>query len=56
MIKENQIEEKLIKQLIELKYVYRTDILDRKTLEQNFRKKFECLNKVSLTKNEFLGL
>lgn len=56
MIKENLIEEKLIKQLIELKYFFRSEIVDRKTLEQNFRKKFESLNKVSLTKNEFLGL
>ena len=56
MTKENQIEENLIKQLIELKYVYRSDIVDRKTLEQNFRKKFESLNKVSLTENEFLRL
>jgi type I restriction enzyme R subunit len=56
MIKENQIEENLIKQLMELKYIYRSDIVDRKTLEQNFRKKFESLNKVSLTENEFLRL
>lgn len=56
MIKETQIEENLIKQLIELKYVFRSDIVDRKTLEQNFRKKFESLNKVSLTENEFLRL
>jgi len=56
MTKENQIEGNLIRQLIELKYVYRSDIVDRKTLEQNFRKKFESLNKVSLTENEFLRL
>lgn len=56
MSKENEIEEKLIKQLIDLKYTYRADIIDRKTLEQNFRSKFESLNKVSLTDSEFLRL
>jgi len=52
MIKENQIEESLIRQLTELKYTYRPDIVDRKTLEQNFKAKFEALNKVRLTENE----
>lgn len=56
MAKENQIEEKLIHQLIELKYKYRPDIVDRKTLEQNFKSKFETLNRVHLTENEFLRL
>ncbi len=56
MIKENQIEENLIKQLKELKYTYRSDIVDRKTLEQNFKVKFEALNKVRLTDNEFARL
>jgi len=56
MSKENQIEENLIKQLTELKYIYRPDIVDRKTLEQNFKTKFETLNRVSLTDNEFLRL
>lgn len=57
MTKENQIEENLIKQLItELKYTYRPDITDRKTLEQNFKNKFETLNRVKLTDNEFLRL
>jgi len=32
MSKENEIEEALIKQLRELKYTYRPDIVDRKTL------------------------
>lgn len=53
MIKENQIEENLIKQLIDLKYTYRADIFDRKTLEANFKSKFEALNKVNLTDSEF---
>ena len=41
MNKEHQIEENLIKQFTELKYNYRPDIVDRKTLEQNFKAKFE---------------
>lgn len=56
MSKENQIEENLIKQLTELKYIYRPDIVDRKSLEQNFKDKFEELNRVHLTENEFLRL
>ncbi|GHB47397.1 type I restriction endonuclease subunit R [Mongoliitalea lutea] len=56
MAKENQIEEALIKQLTELKYIYRSDIVDRKSLEQNFRTKFEVLNRVRLSDNEFLRL
>ncbi len=53
MFKENQIEHQLINKLEELKYVYRPDIVDKKTLEQNFREKFESLNKVRLSDNEF---
>ena len=56
MSKENQIEENLIEQLKGLKYIYRPDIVDRKTLEQNFKAKFEELNRVYLTDNEFLRL
>lgn len=56
MIKEFQIEDNFIKQLIELKYNYRPDIVDRKTLDQNFKAKFETLNRVSLTESEFLRL
>ena len=56
MSKENQIEENLIEQLKGLKYTYRPDIVDRKTLEQNFRTKFEALNRVRLSDNEFLRL
>ena len=41
MSKENQIELNLIEQLKGLKYSYRPDIVDRKTLEQNFKAKFE---------------
>lgn len=56
MVNENDIEEKLIKQLRDLKYVHRPDIVDRKSLEQNFKTKFEALNRVRLTDNEFLRL
>jgi type I restriction enzyme R subunit len=56
MSKEFQIEESLIKQLTELKYIYRSDIVDRRTLEQNFKIKFEALNRVRLSDNEFLRL
>ncbi|MBL0078274.1 MAG: type I restriction endonuclease subunit R [Bacteroidetes bacterium] len=54
MSKENQIEENLIEQLKGLKYTHRPDIVDRKTLEQNFKTKFEALNRVRLSDNEFL--
>ena len=56
MNKENQIERELIEQLSGLKYIYRPDIVDRKTLEQNFKTKFEVLNRVHLSENEFLRL
>lgn len=56
MSKENQIELNLIEQLKGLKYIHRPDIVDRKTLEQNFKAKFEELNRVHLTENEFLRL
>lgn len=56
MSKENQIEESLIEQLKGLKYTHRPDIVDRKTLEQNFKTKFEALNRVRLSESEFLRL
>lgn len=56
MSKEHQIEESFIEQLKGLKYVYRPEIIDRKTLEQNFKSKFETLNRVHLSDNEFLRL
>lgn len=56
MAKEYQIEENLIKQLKELKYTHRPDIVDRKTLEQNFKTKFEALNRIRLSESEFLRL
>ena len=56
MTKEYQIEENLIKRLTALKYIHRPDIVDRKTLEQNFKDKFETLNRVRLSDSEFLRL
>ena len=56
MTREFQIEEELIGQLQELKYTYRPDIVDRKSLEQNFKTKFEALNRVRLSDSEFLRL
>jgi len=53
MNKEAQIEELFIKKLEELKYSYRKDIRDKNSLEKNFRAKFESLNRVKLTDNEF---
>ncbi len=56
MINEHQIEETLINQLTELKYTHRPDIRDRASLEQNFRTKFEALNRVRLSDSEFSRL
>ncbi len=53
LLSEQKIEQKLIEKLKEIGYAYRPDIRDRKALEQNFRRKFEELNKVKLTDNEF---
>ena len=50
---ESALERSLISKLQELKYEYRPDISDRATLEQNFREKFESLNRVRLTDAEF---
>lgn len=55
-MKEQQIEKDLINKLIEQKYSYRDDICDRASLEKNFREKFEELNRVRLTDNEFSRL
>ena len=55
-MKEQDIEQGLIAKLEDLKYVYRPDIRDRSALEQNFREKFEALNRVHLTDAEFSRL
>ncbi|HEY9124103.1 MAG TPA: type I restriction endonuclease subunit R [Bacteroidales bacterium] len=56
MTKEAQIEESLITKLTDLKYTYRPDIRDRVSLENNFREKFQALNRVQLTDPEFARL
>lgn len=56
MTKEIQIEESLITKLTDLKYSYRSDIHDRVSLENNFREKFQALNRVYLTDSEFARL
>lgn len=56
MKNESQIETDFIKKLQELKYTYREDIKDRASLEENFRKHFEELNRVKLSDSEFTRL
>lgn len=53
MTAEKKLEDDLIKKLIELKYSYRPDIRDVAALNQNFRVKFNELNQVTLTDDEF---
>ena len=53
---ERDLEEELVAKLRDLKYEYRPDIRDRESLEENFRKKFEQLNRVTLTDSEFQRL
>ena len=53
---EAQIEQALIVKLGDLKYTPRPDIRDRATLEANFREKFQQLNRVNLTDEEFARL
>ncbi len=54
--KEHNIEIDFINKLKKLKYIYRDDIRDNDSLEQNFREKFETLNQVKLTNREFAKL
>ncbi|WP_323002022.1 type I restriction endonuclease subunit R [Denitromonas sp.] len=56
MTTENQIEQDLLAKLADLKYTYRPDIRDRAALETNFRDKFQQLNRVNLTDEEFARL
>jgi type I restriction enzyme, R subunit len=56
VLKEQGIEDAFIKKLLSLKYEHREDIRDRASLEQNFREKFEALNRVRLTDAEFARL
>lgn len=52
-VKEADIEYGFVGKLADLKYTYRKDIRDRNSLEQNFREKFNALNRVNLTDTEF---
>lgn len=56
LMTEQIIEQDLINKLTDLKYTYRPDICDRAALELNFRQKFEELNRVNLTEDEFTRL
>ena len=56
VLREGGIESSFIGKLQQLKYEYRADIADRASLEDNFRKKFEALNRVKLTDGEFARL
>jgi len=56
MTKEQQIENAFLDKLKDLKYIYREDIRDKASLEQNFRQKFEALNRVHLTDAEYSRL
>ena len=56
MTTEQQIEQGLIDKLTDLKYNYRPDIRDKASLEENFRRKFEALNRVHLTDAEYARL
>lgn len=52
-VQEQDIEYGFIGKLQELKYTYCKDIRNRSSLEANFREKFEALNAVKLSDNEF---
>ena len=53
---EAQLEQQFLERLQELKYTYRPDIRDLDSLERNFREKFERLNFVTLSDDEFRKL
>ncbi|MCY4307931.1 MAG: type I restriction endonuclease subunit R [Rhodobacteraceae bacterium] len=54
---EQKLEEDFVRKLQkDLKYIYRDDIRNREALERNFRKKFQELNRVTLTDGEFRRL
>ena len=55
-MRENEIENDLLRKLRELKYEYRSDIRDLDALKGNFRLHFENLNRVKLTDAEFARL
>ena len=53
---EAQLEQQFIEKLQDLKYTYREDIHDLDSLEKNFREKFNRLNYVTLSDDEFRKL
>ena len=53
---EAQLEHQFLEKLKDLKYTYRSDIRDLDSLEQNFREKFQRLNYVTLSDDEFRKL
>ena len=56
MVNEADIEYGFVGKLTDLEYTNRSDIRNRKALEQNFRLKFEALNRVQLSDAEFARL
>lgn len=56
IVNESHIEYGFVGKLADLKYTVRQDIRDRKALEENFRKKFDALNRVHLSDAEFARL
>ena len=56
MSSEQQLEEQFIQKLLGLKYEYRPEVRNRAALEANFRQKFQELNRVKLTDDEFQRL
>jgi type I restriction enzyme R subunit len=56
VLNEHGIEDLFVGRLRELKYSHRPDITDRAALENNFREKFEALNRCKLTDAEFARL
>src|SRR5688500_560041 len=56
MVNEPEVERSFVGKLTDLKYSYRSDIRNRNALEQNFRRKFETLNRVNLSDSEFARL
>ena len=56
VLREDGIEYGFIGKLQGLKYEFRPDITGRASLEQNFREKFEALNRVRFTDGEFARL
>ncbi|WP_240811507.1 type I restriction endonuclease [Campylobacter helveticus] len=56
MKSEKIIEQNFIEKLKQLKYIYREDIKDRLSLEENFRIHFQKLNRINLSDSEFARL